>query len=270
MHPIERLRYVARAGEDAPSMLVRESAAALASFSRDPAALVTACRRLVDRQSHAASVWWLAARVLVAAEPAREAWLAADEVDEDTTPVHLIDTLPADASVLVLGWPETIAPALARRGDLDVLVADSLDQGSGLVRRLERVGVTATLVDERGVGAAAASADVVLLEAMGLGGPFDSATFSALSGSRAAASVARLAGRQVWLAAGVGRVLPGRLWDAYAARLDQLGDPWDNDLELVPLDLVDAVVGPSGMQSCEDTLRRADCPIAPELLKSLD
>ena len=151
-------------------MLVRESAAALASFSRDPAALVTACRRLVDRQSHAAAVWWLAARVLVAAEPAHEAWQAADEVDEDCTPVHLIDQLPHDASVLVIGWPETIAPAIAKRGDLDVLIVDALDQGSGLVRRLDRVGIDATLVDERGIGAAAASVDVVLLEAMGLGG----------------------------------------------------------------------------------------------------
>lgn len=247
-------------------MLVRESAAALASFSRDPAALVTACRRLVDRQSHAAAVWWLAARVLVAAEPAHEAWQAADEVDEDCTPVHLIDQLPHDASVLVIGWPETIAPAIAKRGDLDVLIVDALDQGSGLVRRLDRVGIDATLVDERGIGAAAASVDVVLLEAMGLGG----SAITALTGSRAAAAVARHAGKQVWVAAGVGRVLPGRLWDAYIGRLDQLGDPWDNELELVPLDLVDVVVGPSGAQSVDDALKRADCPIAPELLKSLD
>lgn len=267
---------MARAGEDAPSTLVRESAGALASFSRDPAALVTACRRLVNRQSHAASVWWLAARVLVAAEPAHEAWLAADAVDEDTTPVHLIDHLPADASILLLGWPETIAPAVARRGDLDVFIVDALDQGSGLVRRLDRAGITATLVDERGVGAAAAWVDIVVLEAMGLGGPSSAApkeavpSLSALAGSRAAAAVARAAGKQVWVAAGVGRVLPGRLWDAYAQALDDASDPWDNELELVPLSLVDRVVGPAGLSTVEEALKRADCPIAPELLKSLE
>ena len=182
-------------------MLVRESAGALASFSHDPTALVTACRRLVDRQSHAASVWWLAARVLVAPEPAEEAWLAAEEVDNDTTPVHIIDLLPPDASVLLLGWPETVAPAIARRGDLDVFVIDALDQGSGLVRRLDRVGITATLVHERGVGAAAAFVDIVLLEAIGLGGD----SFVAVSGSRAAAAVAKTSGKAVWVAAGPGR-----------------------------------------------------------------
>jgi hypothetical protein len=266
MHPIERLRYVARAGDDAPSMLVRESAAALASFSRDPAALVTACRRLVDRQSHAAPIWWLAAKVLVAADPAHEAWLAADAVDEDTTPIQLIDHLPPDAKVLVLGWPETIAPALGKRGDLDVFVVDTLDQGSGFVRRLERAGLEPTLVDERGVGAAAAFVDVVLLDALGLGGD----SIAALTGSHAAAAVARAAGKQVWVAAGVGRVLPGRLWDAYAQRLDDASDPWDSELEIVPLSLVDKVVGPGGLSSPADALKRADCPIAPELLKSLD
>jgi translation initiation factor 2B subunit (eIF-2B alpha/beta/delta family) len=270
MHPIERLRYVARAGDDAPSMLVRESAAALASFNRDPAALVTACRRLVDRQAHAASIWWLAARVLVAADPAHEAWLAADAVDEDTTPIQLIDHLPPDAKVLVLGWPETIAPAIAKRGDLDVFVVDTLDQGSGFVRRLERAGLEPTLVDERGVGAAAAYVDVVLLDAMGLGSGLGGDSISALTGSHAAAAVARAAGKQVWAAAGVGRVLPGRVWDAYAQRLDDASDPWDNELEMVPLSLIHTVVGPDGLSTPADALKRADCPIAPELLKSLD
>ncbi len=266
MHPIERLRYVARAGDDAPSMLVRESAAALASFSRDPAALVTACRRLVDRQAHAASVWWLAARVLVAAEPAHEAWRAADAVDEDTTPIHLIDLLPPDAKVLVLGWPETIAPAIAKRGDLDVFVVDTLDQGGGFVRRLERAGLEPTLVDERGLGAAAAFVDIVLLDALGIGGN----SIAALSGSHAAAAVAKSSGKQVWAAAGVGRVLPGRLWDTYAGRLTEASDAWDNELELVPLSLVDSVVGPWGALAPDVAVTLADCPVAPELLKALD
>jgi hypothetical protein len=94
--------------------------------------------------------------------------------------------------------------------------------------------------------------------------------FSALPGSRAAASVARLAGHTVWAVAGTGRVLPGRVWDSYVTRLTDAGDAWDLELELVPLALVDAVVGPLGVQSVADALCRADCPIAPELLRSLD
>ena len=47
MHPIERLRYVARASGADQAMLVRETAGALAAFADDPAGLVTACRRIV-------------------------------------------------------------------------------------------------------------------------------------------------------------------------------------------------------------------------------
>ena len=50
MHPIERLRYVARAHGVSHTVMVEETAAALCSFGRDPQGLVTACRRIVDRQ----------------------------------------------------------------------------------------------------------------------------------------------------------------------------------------------------------------------------
>jgi hypothetical protein len=266
MHPIERLRYVARASDDRFTMIVRESAAALAAFSDDPAALVTACRRLVDRQSHSAAIWWLAARVLASAEPENEAWDASSAIDADTTIGALIEALPVDASVVVLGWPETIVPALTKRGDVRVFAVDTFDDGARLVSRLERHGNEAVLVDERGAGSAVAEASLVLLEAHGLG----PTGITAVPGSRAAAAVGKLAGVPVWAVAGIGRVLPGRLWEAYAARLDDEADPWDNDLELVPLSHLDAVVGPSGVTTPEDAVRRADCPITPELFKSLD
>ena len=265
MHPIERLRYVARASGDGPSLLVREAAGALASFSDDPAALVTACRRLVDRQPHNAPIWWLASRVLAATDPGHESWIAADELEEDPTPSVLRHELPADATVLILGWPEQVATAVARRGDLTVMVVDALGDGNGLVRRLERSGSEPVLVEERGAAAAAAAADLVVLEAFGLG----ASGIMAVTGSRAAATVARSTGVPVWVAAGVGRVLPGRLWDAYLRRLDDEGDPWDLDQELVPLEFIDVVVGPAGASTAAEAARRADCPIVAELLKSL-
>src|SRR5215213_4877403 len=64
VHPIERLRYVARAGGLDLVELVQDAALALSGFADDPAALVTACRSLVDRHPAAGPVWWLAARVL--------------------------------------------------------------------------------------------------------------------------------------------------------------------------------------------------------------
>ena len=266
MHPIERLRYVARASGDGTSMLLREAASALAGFSSEPAALVTACRRLVDRQPHAAPLWWLAAKVLAADQPAREAWAAIEAFDDDATANAVADALPEDGTVLVLGWPELIAPALARRGDVEVLVVDADGTGRALVRALDRAGTEATLVEERGVGAAAAAADVVLVDAIGAG--IDGLV--AAAGSRAAAAVARHVGRSVWGVVGVGRILPGRLWDVYIARLHEDEDPWDSPHELVPLDLFDALIGPDGPGDCATVIAKSDCPPAPELLKSVD
>jgi hypothetical protein len=204
VHPIERLRYVARASGGDPSVLVRETAGALASMGFDQAELVTACRRVVDRHLTVGPLWWLCARVLCAAEPRREAWACADEVEADETAEHLAWALPDDALVCVVGWPDLAGAALERKGDAEVLVVDSLGEGRGLVRHLQRVDVDAVAVPTHGLGAAAAAADVVLLECSAVG-PSGAVC---VSGSRAAAAVARHAGRRVWLVAGVGRSCP--------------------------------------------------------------
>ena len=68
----------------------------------------------------------------------------------------------------------------------------------------------------------------------------------------------------VWLVAGVGRVLPLRLFDAMAGRLDP---PEDTGLELVDVQIADRVAGPTGLERPERLLRRVDAPVAPELLR---
>jgi hypothetical protein len=263
MHPIERLRYVARAHGASQAVMVTETAAALCSFGRDPQGLVTACRRIVDRQPASGPLWWLAARTLTAPDPISEAQKAAAEIEEDRTPRALADALPEGATVLLLGWPELAAGGLPRRGDVEVLICDVDGEGGDLVLRLLRADVDATDVPVSGLGAAAAEVDFVVLEtcAMGPGG------FVAPSGSRAAASVARLSGAEVWLVAGVGRMLPERMFMALCDRTLSADSRWEDDVELVPLDLVDKVLGPSGPAHPAEALRRTDCPVAPELLK---
>jgi hypothetical protein len=265
VHPIEQLRWVARAAGEGPALLAREAAGALATFADDPAGLVTACRRLVDRQPTSGPMWWLAARVLGAPiDATREAWAAASDLEDDTTPDVLVDAIPDDATVAVLGWPEQGGAALRRRGDAFVLVVDAAGEGSGFARRLRGSGVEAELVPESGLGAAVADSDLVLLEAMALGPE----GFVAISGSRAAAATARHAGVPVLVAAGVGRILPGRLWEALVARLER-DEPWLASDELVPLDLADHVAGPTGVDVPVEAVRRADCPVTPELLKEI-
>jgi hypothetical protein len=262
VHPIERLRYVARASGASQDALVQETARALVSFDDDPQGLVTACRRIVSRQPTSGALVWFTARVLAAGDPRAEIWAAAGEVAADTTARELAHALPDDATVVVLGWPDVISAALPRRGDLDLLVVDALGEGSGLVQTLLRQDCEALDVPQAGLGAAVAEADLLLLESPAVGPD----AFLAVSGSRAAASVARHVGVPVWLVAGVGRLLPARMWEGLRRRLDPR-DPWDADDEVVPLDLVDCVVGPSGPRPTADAMRRTDCPIIPELFK---
>jgi hypothetical protein len=261
MHPIERLRMVARASGEDPGLVAREAAAALAGCADDPRALVMACRRLVDRQAAAGPVWWLAARVVAAADPESEAWRSAEILRDDPTPAVVAAALPDDVRLTVLGWPEQVTETLRRRGDASVLVVDSLGDGSPLVAALQRSGGDAVLVPEAGIGAAVASCDLLLLDASAVG----PGGFIAVTGSRAAAAVAYTEQIPVWVVAGAGRILPDRLWEAMVTAVTAAGDPWDADWELVPLALATAVVGPEGPLAPADALARADCPDAPEL-----
>ena len=264
MHPIERLRMVARAEGEDPGLVAQEAAAVLAACASDPAGLVTGCRRLVDHQTTSGPMWWLAARVLAAADPEEEAWRAAEQLGGDATASALAYHLPPDLRVVVVGWPDQAANALARRGDCSVMAVDAGGLGGGLARNLRRRGTEATVVDEAGLGAAVVASGLVLLEATAMGGE----AFVASAGSMAAAAVARHARVPVWVVAGVGRVLPEPLWLAMLARLDAGADPWDRPTDVVPLALADQVVGPDGPEPAADVGHRADCPAVPELTRT--
>jgi hypothetical protein len=263
VHPIERLRYVARASGADQGPLVREAAQALAHFRADPQGLVTACRSILARQPASGALWWLCARALSAPDPMVEAWKVADELEADATARELAHALPDRGVVCVLGWPELAGDALVRRGDVETLVVDTLSEGSGLVRRLLHADGSAVDVPLAGLGAAVCDSSLLLLEASAVG-PTE---FVGVAGSRAAAATAHHAGVDVWLVAGVGRLLPGRMWEALAGRVE-CDDPWDADEEVVPLDLVDRIAGPDGPQPVATAIARTDCPIVPELLKS--
>jgi len=264
MHPIERLRYVARASGADQRVLVRETASALRGLRLEPSGLVTACRRIVERHPSSGPLWWLSARVLTAPEPFLEALVAADEVEGDLTPDRLIDGLPDEATVTVIGWPDLAGEALMRRGDPYVLAVDAFDEGSAFVRRLQRADVEAEIVPVAGMAAAVSASDLVLIEtaAVGAGGAL------CVAGSRAAAAVAYCAEIPVWLVAGVGRRLPEPLWKALVERTLAGRDPWENEDEVVPLGLVSHVVGPSGLDAGVESILASECPMAPELLRS--
>ena len=263
MHPFERLRVAARAGGEDAGLVARQAASALAAIAGEPAAVVTACRRLVARQPTCGPVWWLAARVLAASDPSNEAWRAADELRHDPTPRALADALPDGATVTVLGSPRQAGTALARRGDVRALVVDARGEAGRLLYELDEEGGDLAAVSESGLGAAVLASTVVVLEADALGPD----GLVAMAGSRAAAAVAHHAGIPVWVVAGVGRVLPAGLWAAVEARLGDVPEPWAGPTERVPLELVDVIVGPGGPETIDEALARAGCVAVPELTR---
>lgn len=263
MHPIERLRYVARAGGVDQAMVVREAAGALGALGFDPAGLVTSCRRLLSRHPMAGALWVLSSRVVTSVDPMREAWAVVDELDTDHTARELAAAIPDGAAITIIGWPDTIPSALIRRGDLKVLVIDQFGEGSGLVRQLEDRDVDAEDVSMSGLGGAASASNLVLLEASIAG----EEGIVAAAGSLAAASTARATGGEVWAVVAADRVLPPSTW-RFATSSLRGPEPWDEDDEIVPLELIDSIVGPIGRRDAAELRLRTDCVVAPELLRA--
>ena len=155
----------------------------------------------------------------------------------------------------VLGSPEVAGAGLRRRGDVTVLLVDALGESAELYYDLEGGGVDVIGVAESGLGDAAASSTLVLLEAGALG----PGGVVAIAGSLAAASVAHCAGVAVWAVAGVGRALPAELWDALVRRREAGPPPWSQATDLVPAGLIDGVVGPDGLVTLEEAVASASC-----------
>ena len=147
MHPIEHLRYVARAQGADPASLVEETAHALGSLHFDPSGLVVACRRIVERHPFTGALWWLCANVVTSAEPFEAVWELADEVRSDRTGAELAGVLADEATVVTIGDPDVVGDGLIRRGDIRVLVFDAGFTATSFIRRMERYDVDAEPVD---------------------------------------------------------------------------------------------------------------------------
>jgi hypothetical protein len=258
VHPIEQLRYVARSrGADASAM-VRETASAVRGLRLDPAGLVVACRRIVERHPASGPLWWLCARLLVSGDPFVEARALADEFDADPTPDVLAGALPDGATVITVGFPEQSWRPLSRRGDLCVFVVDAGHRASAFAQRLERADVACEVVPMERTAINVPGADLVLLEAEAVGTDWAVAPI----GSAVVGAVAHAAGVPVWLVAGRGRRLPEPMIDAMISRLGA----WE-DHEPLALGLVTDVVGPDGRVARSPAAVAAECSMVAELLR---
>ncbi|HEX6419840.1 MAG TPA: hypothetical protein VFZ77_15170 [Acidimicrobiales bacterium] len=237
MHPIERLRAVARAREVDQALLAREAAAVLGSFAGDLPGLVTSCRRLIDRHPAAGALWWACARLLAAGDVRAEARAIERDLRDEPAATALSLDLPDGAVVAVLPDP---AGGSDLRDDLGAWRDD-------LVVAHGPAALHARRPEPR----------VLLVEA-GAAGP---GGFLAAEGTAEEMAAARDAGVGVWLVVDVGRRLPGALFEALVARA-RLPVPASGagvpPFEVVPAATAQRLVEP----------RRVDCPVAPELLRA--
>jgi hypothetical protein len=267
VHPIERLRYVARSQGGDQRTLVDETAGALRGLGLDHAGLVVACRRILQRHPSSGPLWWLCASVLSSTDPLGTARRLAREIDDDGTADVLIDVLPADGVLALVGWPDLAAEAVIRRGDLRALVVEN-DESASFVRRLAHSDVDAEVVPAAGAAAAADSCALVVVEALAT----SSSTLLATTGSRALAAAAYCAGVPVWAVIGHGRRLPDQLFAAVVGRSIDAERPWQAAVETVPFDLCTVAVLPDGHHDVAGgaggALLTPECPLASELLRT--
>ncbi|HUF99733.1 MAG TPA: hypothetical protein VMM60_16520 [Ilumatobacter sp.] len=273
MHPIEHLRYIARArGVDSAS-LVRETAIALGSLRADPANLVIACRRIVERHVTVAPMWWLCAELLVAEAPDRLAWELADAIEADPTPDLISEALagewPGAARMLTVGYSDVLCAALIERADVNVWCADSGHSASSMLQRLERGGIDSEPVPADAIGNAVAAVDVVLIEAL-VAAPH---RVLASAGTLAVASAAYVVGTPIWLVAPLGTRLPPQYVDAIANVAFGDVTVLDREFDELPTDMVSRVVGPDRTHNARATPAdqlAGGTSFAPELLRAAE
>jgi hypothetical protein len=104
VHPIEQLRWVARAEWAPASEVAAEAAWSLGELARsEPWAVLPACRRLLERRPSGAALWWVAAEVLCAPDPVAAAERCAALLEGDPSRAQLGVALAEDQRVVARG-----------------------------------------------------------------------------------------------------------------------------------------------------------------------
>lgn len=263
VHPIERLRYVARATHVPADVLARETAMALADFVGDDAGLLIACRRILDRQPSSGALVWLAAHVLGAPNQRKALWDAVEQLEDDRTAAALAYSLPDDAIVAAVCWNDGLSALARKRGDLGFVIVDTDGNAEYQIDRFADDGQNIVTVDAEAMAQGLFDATHLLM------------TFDALGpanglvpiGTFPAAAVARHLELPVWGVASMGVALGERMYGGLAARWDgRSGDPrYLRELEEIPVSLVDQVVTGAGLVTPAQAVHAGGCPIVAEL-----
>ncbi len=263
MHPIERLRYVARASHVPAKYLVRDTAMALSDFVGDDAVLLISCKRILDRQPSAAPLVWLVAHALGAPNPSSALWDAAEEIEGDKSAAALAYELPDDATIATIGWSDWLADVLRVRGDVGVVVIDLDGEAEYELETSADPDQHWLCVDPSGAGQALSEATHVVLGLDALG-PEQSI---ARQGALMLAATAKHREMPVWGVAPTGFALPDRMYSGLARRWheSEATTIWERPVEEIETTLFDRIATHKGVVAAADALRMSGCPIVPEL-----
>jgi hypothetical protein len=230
------LRAVARSRHAPPGELAAEAAWGLAALaSEEPAAVLPACRRLLERQPGCGPLWWLSARILTAGDPAGEADRCASLLMEDGTPRRLRAALKAESG----GEPRR---AVRQGGIGDVAAADIV------VIEASAIGTTGMVVP--------ASRKALLQAAQASGTPV-----------WVESGVGRLLPPGLWSALGRRLCVPRDAASSQARGSRVTAFEFPSDV-IEPLEGVELVIGPAGPASVSDLntlVTESGCPDPPEL-----
>src|SRR3954451_18354852 len=243
--PAERLRSVTRRSVD-DDRLAAAAADALAGFSDEPASLVVACRRVLAHHRAHGQLWWVCSRILAAADPAAAAQTAVDELETDRTGDRLRAALPLleDGEVVAgMGYTSTIDDALLERFDLDAVAVRIEGDDPFAALRRRRSDHAVRVVDEWDPALERIARLLVSATAIG---PERALVPAGVAGALATIGSGA---REVWLVGGVGRVLPGRVYDMIVSSLDDA-----SPFEEISLQRFDRVAGPRGIERATDAV----------------
>jgi hypothetical protein len=261
MHPIERLRWIAGAEDEPAASLAHEAALCLGELAQqDPTALLTACRRLVDRQPCCGPLWWVSARLVTAADPFDAGCRAAAALCSDETPQRLSKALRASfagGETVVVTTPAEIAVGALQSSKPYMLRAVS--SGRSLRRCLNILADTSssevTGWSENQAYEALEGACVALVEVLAAG------STAALLSPSAAATVRAARAQQVgvWAVVGTGRALPDGLFEAAGTRAGEAADT-------VSLFEFSLAISPGLVGDPFSVAAQVTCPSSPELV----
>ncbi|HXY42660.1 MAG TPA: hypothetical protein VEH29_00590 [Acidimicrobiales bacterium] len=277
MHPIERLRWIARAEDEPAASLASEAAWTLGELAQqEPTALLTACRRLLDRHPACGPLWWVSARLAAADDPLEAGRQSAAELCTDHTSDRIARALRSSftaSDVVVLTDPvELSLPAFESSQPYALRVIGSSSAWRRSMRALsaaagsELSGWSPGEEHEALEGAA-----VLLVEALAAAAAAEAAGASAggrvagrggvlvSTGTAVTVKTARNMGIPAWAVIGVGRALPERLFDAAAERAGERAD-------LLGLDDFSLAIGPDLTAGAAEVAAQVTCPPGPELL----